>query len=72
MQKPTSVVNISKGSLNGMGYADLMQWLKNSSHLNIGRTVRYVAGAKQSKWANPFSKKKYGHAKCAEMYQEHI
>jgi hypothetical protein len=72
MQKTTSIVNISKASLRAMGYADLMHWLENPDHIYIGRNVRYVVGANQSKWANPFSKKKYGHARCVEMYKDYI
>lgn len=66
------VVNISKASLNEDGYTDLMHWLENPDHIYIGRAVRYVAGATKSKWANPFSKKKYGHQKCVEMYEDYI
>jgi hypothetical protein len=68
----TSLVNNSKASLNEMGYTDLLEWLLYPNHFYIGRAVRYVPGARQSKWANPFSKKKYGHDRCVDMYKEYI
>lgn len=68
----TSVVNINQKSLNKMGYANLEEWLQNPDHIYIGRTVRFVKGAKKSKWANPFSPKKYGRDKCIQLYQEYI
>ena len=70
--RETTVVNISKASLQKQGFEDLLQWQKNDNHLYIGRAVRYVPGAKKSKWANPYSKKVYGHQKCVEMYQDYI
>ncbi len=70
--RKTTVVNISKASLQEQGYADLMQWLQDPDHIYIGRAVRYVPGATKSKWANPFSKKVYGHQQCVDMYREYI
>jgi hypothetical protein len=32
----------------------------------------YVPGAKKSKWANPFSVKKYGLDKCLELYENYL
>ena len=71
-EKETTVVNISKASLQQQGYEDLLHWLDDPDHIYIGRSVRYVAGAKKSKWANPYSKKKYGHQKCIDMFRDYI
>jgi hypothetical protein len=70
--KKTTVINISKASLINQGYDDLLQWQEDANHIYIGRAVRYVPGARKSKWANPFSKKVYGHQKCVEMYRDYI
>ncbi|MCB0667109.1 MAG: DUF4326 domain-containing protein [Saprospiraceae bacterium] len=72
INEKTTVVNISKAALQQQGYSDLTHWLENPDHIYVGRAVRYVTGAKKSKWANPFSKKKYGHQRCVEMYEEYI
>ena len=71
-KQKTTIVNIGKAHLQKQGYRDLEQWQEDPLHLYIGRAVRYVPGAKKSKWANPFSKKKYGHQKCVEMYHDYI
>ena len=68
----TTVVNINKASLTTMGYSDLEQWLQNPNHIYIGRNVRFIKGTTKSKWANPFSLKKYGRQKCMELYTEYI
>ncbi len=70
--KITKVVNINKKSLHEQGYEDLEQWLKQEDHVYIGRAVRYVSGARQSKWANPFSKSKYGRDGCIDHYADYI
>ncbi len=68
----TRVVNINRQSLVRKGYENLTDWLSDERHVYIGRAVRYVAGARQSKWANPFSKKKYGREKCIALYEEYL
>lgn len=51
----------------------LEECLKNPNYIYIGRNMSfYVKGANKSKWANPFSVKKYGREKCLEMYKEYI
>ena len=32
----------------------------------------YVKGANKSKWANPYSAKKYGRKECVEMYEKYL
>ena len=68
----TLVVNVSRANLKEQGYTDLEHWLENPNHIYIGRAVRFVPGALKSKWANPYSKKEYGHQKCIELYEEYI
>ena len=54
----TTVVNVRKAELNKLGYADLVDWLRNPNHVYIGRDMtRYVPGAVGSKWGNPFKGK---------------
>lgn len=67
------VVNISKKELNKNGYETLEKWLEDENNIYIGRNMSfYVKGANASKWANPFSVKKYGRDKCLEMYENYI
>jgi len=69
----TTVICIRKKNLQSLGYQDLQDWLKNPNHLYIGRNMSfYVPGAVKSKWANPFSVKKYGLDQCLELYEEHV
>ena len=67
------VINVKKKYLNEKGYTDFQEWIKDPDHIYIGRDMSfYVKGAKGSKWANPFSVKKYGRDKCLELYEIHI
>ena len=68
-----SVVNIKKKELIKRGYRDLEHWLETDNHIYIGRNLSfYVKGAKKSKWANPFSVKKYGRKECLQKYKVYI
>ena len=69
-----SVICVRKASLQTRGYTDLSSWLRNPAHTYIGRNmVFYVGpGAEHSKWANPFSVKKYGRDECLRMYREYV
>lgn len=69
---PTKVVNIKKAELQKIGYENLERWLENGNHLYIGRSNGWVAGARKSKWHNPFSVKSHGLETCLELYEEHI
>ena len=67
------VINIKKKNLVKLGYKDLENWLETENHMYIGRNMSfYVKGAKKSKWANPYSTKKYDRDKCLELYEEYI
>ena len=68
-----SVVSIKKVELKKRGYRDLEHWLETDNHIYIGRNLSfYVKGATQSKWANPFSIRKYGREDCLKKYKEYI
>ena len=68
-----SVVSIKKDELKKRGYRDLEHWLETDNHIYIGRNLSfYVKGAKKSKWANPFSIRKYGREECLKKYEEYI
>jgi hypothetical protein len=69
----TSVVNVRKKELQKLGYRDLLHWLEDENHVYIGRNMSfYVPGAVASKWANPFTVKKYGRDGCLEEYRKYI
>ena len=73
MNKSTTVVNVKVGDLRKTGCDTLVDWLNASTdHVYIGREARYVEGAKQSKWHNPFSAKQHGLDKCLCLYEEYI
>jgi hypothetical protein len=69
----TKLVNVKKKELNKVGYKDFADWASNENTLYIGRNMSfYVKGATRSKWANPFSVKKYGREECLRLYEQHI
>lgn len=64
---------VRKKTLNALGYRDLPHWLEDPNHVYIGRDVEfYVAGARGSKWRNKFTEKKYGRARCLELYRDYV
>ena len=71
--KKTKVQNSKKDNLIKLGFTDLEDCLKDPNNVYIGRNMSfYVKGANGSKWANPFSVKKFGRDKCLELYKEYI
>ena len=67
------VVDVHKKSLNEQGYTSLEAWLvADNKHVYVGRQNAWVAGAKRSKWANPFSVKKYGLIESLRLYRIHV
>ncbi|KAL3856455.1 hypothetical protein ACJMK2_011212 [Sinanodonta woodiana] len=68
----TQVVNIRAFNLKKMGYSNLEEWVADPNHIYIGRGNPYVKGAFQSKWANPFTVKKYSRDECIKLYEQHI
>lgn len=69
----TTLVNVKKPFLIKAGYKDFQDWSKDPNHVYIGRDMSfYVAGAKGSKWGNPFKVKKLGATKCLELYEEYV
>jgi len=67
------VVNVRKAELVKRGYRDFEDWASRPGHVYVGRNMNfYVRGAHGSKWANPFSAKKYGLDECLALYANHI
>lgn len=67
------VISVRKAELQKRGFIDFTDWQAKEGHLYIGRNMDYyVKGAKASKWANPFSVKKYGLDECLRLYEKHI
>lgn len=68
-----SVVNVKKVELRKLGYADFQAWAADIDNVYIGRNMSfYVPGATGSKWANPFSVKRYGREECLRLYRDYI
>jgi hypothetical protein len=69
-----NVINCKKKFLQQLGYKDLEDWLnKDPKHVYIGRNMSfYVKGANKSKWANPFSVKKFGREECLGKYRNYL
>lgn len=69
----TTVVNVKKCELNKRGIADFQEWNSRNNTLYIGRNMSYyVPGTIKSKWANPFTAKKYGREGALEAYKKYI
>jgi len=80
--KYSTVINVKKSELP-LEYDNLLEWLKDDSHVYIGRNMSfYVDGAFASKWANPFRVKKaektykngkyYTLTESLRLYEDHI
>lgn len=68
-----TVVNVRKAELNKRGFDDFQDWSNLIDTVYIGRNMEfYVKGAKKSKWANPFSVKKYGREGCLKKYRKYV
>lgn len=71
--EPPTVVCIKKELLKKSGYTDLQNWLEKPNHLYIGRNMEfYVPGAVKSKWANPFSLKKFSLEEALDKYEQFV
>merc|ERR1712216_495082 len=67
------VINVRKAELQKQSFRDFEHWQADARHVYIGRNMSfYVKGALKSKWANPYSVKKYGTEKCLAMYHKRI
>lgn len=60
------VVNVSK-TVCGVTFEE---WEQRPDHVYIGRWAWPTK--KASKWANPYSVKKYGRDKCLELYESKV
>ncbi len=69
----TTAICIKKDHLIKSGYTDLEHWLQSENHIYVGRDMSfYVKGATGSKWANPYTVKKFGLEAAIDMYKEYI
>ena len=65
-----SRVDVHVENLRKLGYKNLLHWLNsNEDHVYVGRTVKYVDGAKKHILSNPFTVKKYGREECLIHYK---
>ena len=68
-----SICNVKKAELNKRKIKNFEAWNAKDNTIYIGRNMSfYVKGTSKSKWANPFSVKKYGRKGCLEKYKEYI
>jgi hypothetical protein len=66
------VVNVNVKSLRAnTKFNSFEEWEKDASNVYIGRANMWVK-AKKSKWANPFSTKKFPLEECLKKYEEHL
>ena len=69
----SSSVNVSVKELRKSGYHDLSAWLAASEkHVYVGRCMRFVPGAAQSPFANPFSVERFGRDQAIDMYERYL
>ena len=64
------IVDVHKKALQKRGYKDFNDWLSDPKHCYIGRNVNYVQGTFKSKYANPYTVKKYGLEESLKLYYE--
>ena len=68
-----SIINVRKTKLKERGISDFMEWKSRPNTVYIGRNMSfYVKGTYKSKWANPYSVKKYGREEALRLYEDHI
>lgn len=66
-----SVINCHVSNLRKIGYKSLEEWLQADpkNHIYIGRKNRFVNGAEQSKWHNPYP---VSEGKAVERFETYI
>ena len=70
---PPTIVSLKKAALASRGFKSFSDWSSQPGHLYIGRSmVHYIQGAEGSKWQNNFPVKRYGLARCLELYEEKV
>ena len=76
IKKTPHCVSLKKSALRRRGYKSFKDWNSDPNHIYIGRNMsHHVAGAKGSKWGNPYKLKKANknsRRKCLERYENHI
>ena len=69
----TTCVSVKVAQLRKRGIQNFAEWNALPNTVYIGRNMSfYVTGATASKWANPFSVKKYGREECLKKYKEYL
>ncbi|KAJ3439184.1 hypothetical protein M0812_15207 [Anaeramoeba flamelloides] len=72
-KKRTTIVSVKKKYLVQRRINSFLEWKKLPNTVYIGRNMSfYVEGATKSKWANPFTVKKYGRVNCLKKYEEYV
>jgi hypothetical protein len=68
-----TVINVKKKYLKLRHIQSFKDWVQLPNVVYIGRNMSfYVPGAVASKWANPYTVKKYGMNDCLLMYEKYI
>lgn len=72
-----TVINCRARELRAAGYRDLEDFLRkgNGNHMYVGRDMtKYVPGAKESKWKNPYTLKAYNDDGdlIVHLYKEYV
>ncbi len=69
----TAVVDCHAHVLRSMGYTSLEAWLAASPrHVYVGRQNRFVPGARQTEWGNPFSVGTHSRDESVARFEAHI
>jgi hypothetical protein len=67
------VINVKKAELIKSGINSFEEWSKDQNNIYIGRNMDfYVKGTNKSKWANPYTLKKYKLEECLSLYEDYI
>ena len=68
----TRLVDVHAKSLRERDIHDFEEWANRPDTLYIGRGNSHIKAVKRSKWANPFTIKKYGLDECLSKYEDYI
>ena len=67
---------IKISELRKRGYGSLREWIDaadpSGSHLYVGRFTKFVDGAADSKWKNPFPVRRFGLDTSLDMFVRHV
>lgn len=65
------IVNCRSSEMKKHGYKDLKEWMTCPENVYIGRAVKNT-DIKKSKWANPYSMRRYGKYWSSILYENYI